>query len=1213
MATLSDGTSIMVVMDANETGQGAGFGDGTQVPKMFLYASSTVSGLRTGYALKTSYATQGGTANGNAFYFAGTYAIAVDASNNIHAVYYNMTNNRVEYVKFTWAAGNAYSATVITTIVTYGASISVRQLDIDCIGTGTDNPVISIYREDGSASPVVNRVSVYVKNNSAAWVNTANITGASWVGSFSYSSNGAYCMATLAASQEASPDATGYHYFAIAVSNPNPAQTGASIYSYQVNLTTGAAVSSTTVFNATLQLNNSGNGRMFYRGAKEWVWVGWKDTSGFWSVGGFKLDTAGTTATITYNSPSLFVTTGPVYADTNLYSAPYAITYIKATNRVLINYTTNGNAALYSVIRLGAGTDTSVLAGSNGGYWLDSWAVPSGQTGFQNHLVMWTASPQTRNVTTTYVDTMMAVSYYSSTSARWNLYWYMVQKRPIVSVGPTPSPYSGAVSTSRPNVKGQYKWDTLYPQMSHKTQFQFATDTGFTTNLRDYLEEDQYLVNLYNAISTWGDGTAHMLPSLYALYQTTWYIRSRQISELGEIGAWSPFLYSFGVSHPPTPTNISPSSSSSGQIINYGAGGVNVSWTFSDPYPWDYQTYHLVEIYRVSDGLTVSSYAYTAGSVNSTFMPVSAIYKDVLLAVRVSVKDMDGVASGYYYGGAFYLSDPPVLAITSPTAGTITTGIPTVSWTLSKTQSAYRVLVTNGSTVAWDTGWTAGAVGTRVVPAGSLVTGRSYTVTVYSRDVLNVEVSQSVIVTTAFTPPAVPSAGTVSLAEYRDRGYINIFLDPSGFDADFVSFNLYRRKYGETTYTLIKQFYNPNEPMIYQDFQTAPNSTYEYSATQLVNRFGDILESIKKVIRTVTPIAETYWLVDPVNSLNSMPLYNTTDEQYTDEYEEAEYNIIGRGRHKEYGDRLGNNGTLVTKMRDKFISGIAKVNYAINPSMCTRDSDAAGPTGYVIAGSGTTGTISNDFYNSTEVLPTLRSETVRITAAAMGTATTDYIQISRAYTLAEIPPVVTGDSITVSCWAWTPPVAVNYNIVIVAYNAANAVLGTYGDLVTLTPQEYYYDPSVSTSPDYGIGMTGQKLGRYKTTFTVPASFDHYTVYFRMRGTGAGTAGLQKSLIVTGWQIETGATMTRYFDGNTFGATWRAGSELGFSETTGYYTARQQRQEIMVLKAQKSELILRNPFGDTFQVAPGNIAVTRIPGVGANEFVDVSMPYSEVAF
>lgn len=60
------------------------------------------------------------------------------------------------------------------------------------------------------------------------------------------------------------------------------------------------------------------------------------------------------------------------------------------------------------------------------------------------------------------------------------------------------------------------------------------------------------------------------------------------------------------------------------------------------------------------------------------------------------------------------------------------------------------------------------------------------------------------------------------------------------------------------------------------------------------------------------------------------------------------------------------------------------------------------------------------------------------------------------------------------------------------------------------------------------------------------------------------------------------------------------------------SARQKRMEIMAAKDADRVVHLRNPFGDVWSIAVGNIGVGRIAGVGVEEFVDLTVPYSQVA-
>lgn len=59
------------------------------------------------------------------------------------------------------------------------------------------------------------------------------------------------------------------------------------------------------------------------------------------------------------------------------------------------------------------------------------------------------------------------------------------------------------------------------------------------------------------------------------------------------------------------------------------------------------------------------------------------------------------------------------------------------------------------------------------------------------------------------------------------------------------------------------------------------------------------------------------------------------------------------------------------------------------------------------------------------------------------------------------------------------------------------------------------------------------------------------------------------------------------------------------------TAREQREAIEALKASRSSVYLRNPFGDVFLCTLGDVQFDRMAGVGTREFGSVTIPYTEL--
>jgi hypothetical protein len=80
----------------------------------------------------------------------------------------------------------------------------------------------------------------------------------------------------------------------------------------------------------------------------------------------------------------------------------------------------------------------------------------------------------------------------------------------------------------------------------------------------------------------------------------------------------------------------------------------------------------------------------------------------------------------------------------------------------------------------------------------------------------------------------------------------------------------------------------------------------------------------------------------------------------------------------------------------------------------------------------------------------------------------------------------------------------------------------------------------------------------------------------------------------------------------FGTHWGYTGKLQAQvRDTSFGTARVHRMKLEYLKSLRRAVYLRNPFGDVWEVVPGDIQVARLAGVGQREFVDVTIPYQEI--
>jgi hypothetical protein len=156
---------------------------------------------------------------------------------------------------------------------------------------------------------------------------------------------------------------------------------------------------------------------------------------------------------------------------------------------------------------------------------------------------------------------------------------------------------------------------------------------------------------------------------------------------------------------------------------------------------------------------------------------------------------------------------------------------------------------------------------------------------------------------------------TVDESGYDESGYVYVDWSGTAPDGFFIDWRVYRRPVLSIEWELI---YVTNDAALrfYNDWTAQSGVDVEYAVTQTAGRFGAVLES--PIVQTESRVVEGshYWLINPYNESDNMRLSNVTDDGYTDEYEEADIILIGRGRKTNQGTRIGYNGTLTAQLRD---------------------------------------------------------------------------------------------------------------------------------------------------------------------------------------------------------------------------------------------------------------------------------------------------------
>jgi hypothetical protein len=466
-------------------------------------------------------------------------------------------------------------------------------------------------------------------------------------------------------------------------------------------------------------------------------------------------------------------------------------------------------------------------------------------------------------------------------------------------------------NTSVPTLTAVFPAHTIGAAVTQQVEWQFATDAGFTTNARTVLSP-----NTFSGASGSND-TYAMINSATRLFQGTWYMRARMKDSNGLYGSYDTAT-SFTVSHPPTAGSLTPTGAVSRDYG--GSGSTTVGWAFSDTYVLDAQSAYQVLVERDSDSLSILDTGKQTSAVQSHTWNISATYKDTLLRWRVRLWDSDDVVgTAYTANQQFYVRDLATVAITDPVgAGSVNSPQPTFTWTFSasggRTQTHYRLqtVVTSGGAAVWDSGYVASSA-LSAQHVGILTNGVGYTSTLTLRDSSGLEKSVTVAYTASWTPADNPTV-TISVANYTASGYVGLSW-PQNRDANFVSYNVWRRVTGTTTWYLVATITDvAPSTYTYNDYFSQVGGI-DYAVTQSALRFGVSVESAKNV-QAVTTVSDDYWLILNSASPTAVKLPLVKNDSFTDEWEQAEITLLGRGRRIERGTHYGYKGSLTCQVYD---------------------------------------------------------------------------------------------------------------------------------------------------------------------------------------------------------------------------------------------------------------------------------------------------------
>lgn len=406
-----------------------------------------------------------------------------------------------------------------------------------------------------------------------------------------------------------------------------------------------------------------------------------------------------------------------------------------------------------------------------------------------------------------------------------------------LEVLPTPTmtlPVNGSIVATAVPALGSSRTAPV-PWQSVKAEWQLATDAGFTTGVKNFVQDNSKL--------TLTTTSSDVLPGVDAVDQShLWYIRTRDHDTFGNTSGWSA-AFTFRSQHPPNAVNLNPGANAYVPRTT----GTRFSWAFQDSSPSAHQS-----AYQVIIETTGGTGIVDTGKVSSTnqFALINIITAplDSPLRWKVSLWDDENVQGPFSGYQVFTCGEPPSFTITPENDSTVETGAPTVAW---------ADLVLSGSRIQteWDISFFDSVSGVLVhemtgnlssqrdyTPSQTiLLNARQYIVSVTITDSAGLPATVVSFFQTAFDTPDILSY-RIDISQIDSAGYVNIDWAGSVVDEAMAGFRVYRRLASDVSWTLLAEI-NNQSVTDYHDWLFHSGSMYLYTVTQVADRFGSLVES----------------------------------------------------------------------------------------------------------------------------------------------------------------------------------------------------------------------------------------------------------------------------------------------------------------------------------------------------------------------------------
>lgn len=403
-------------------------------------------------------------------------------------------------------------------------------------------------------------------------------------------------------------------------------------------------------------------------------------------------------------------------------------------------------------------------------------------------------------------------------------------------------------------------------------------------------------------------------PSQY-LSQGDWFARVKATDVYGQHGAWSS-NFTFTVSHIPVVANPVPKNGDA-----FDQYSTPVTWQFTDPWNDDAQSAYRMRVYSLAD-LLLQDTGKVLSNVARATMSIPDLHQQEDLKYTLEVWDRDDVKSTTPLTSYFRLSLSPVITLPFPAPDEqIISGQPTLNWTVvyshgGITQKSFQVKFLDAATgvTVFDSTTILSAAGTYTPPRPILKNLKAYQIALTVTDTDNLSSTLLRNFSTNFERPAyVPSYADSS--NYVNGGYAEVYWPSGALDPYFFEWRIYRRAVDTDEWIYAGAVSDP-AVRYFKDWLVGGSGYFEYSVTQAATRFGSIVESEQNPIPDSVPIfSDSYWFIMENDESMNVQLHRVTGDKFTNKRETNDFVIIGRGRKRNVGTRIGKEGNLTATIR----------------------------------------------------------------------------------------------------------------------------------------------------------------------------------------------------------------------------------------------------------------------------------------------------------